>query len=60
MFFCGIHLFQISVERSYCDSADFYDNYNGFVLVARKVDGHIESVGDYRPQWITQLLLAAN
>lgn len=45
---------------SYCDSADFYDNYNGFVLVARKVDGHIESVGDYRPQWITQLLLAAN
>lgn len=44
---------------SYCDSADFYDNYNGFVLVARKADGHIEPVGDYRPQWITQLLSAA-
>lgn len=44
---------------SYCDSADFYDNYNGFVLVARKVDGRIEPIGDYRPQWITQLLSVA-
>ena len=43
----------------YCDSADFYDNYNGFVLVARKADGHIEPVGTYCPQWITQLLSAA-
>ena len=43
---------------SYCDSADFYDNYNGFVLVARKADGHIEPVGTYCPQWITQLLSA--
>ena len=40
----------------YCDNANFYDNYNGFVLVAQKANGRIESVGDYCPQWITKLL----
>lgn len=49
----------LTVILPYCDSANFYDNYNGFVLVARKVDGRIEPVGDYHPQWITQLLSAA-
>lgn len=46
----------LTVVLPYCDCADFYDNYNGFALIARKVDGHIESVGDYHPQWITKLL----
>lgn len=56
-----IHRFDdLAAILSYCDSVDFYDNYNGFVFVARKVDGRIEPVGDYHPQWITQLLSAAN
>mgnify|MGYP004625048831 FL=1 len=46
----------LTVILPYCDCADFYDNYNGFALIARKVDGHIESVGDYHPQWIIKLL----
>lgn len=46
----------LTVILPYCDCADFYDNYNGFVLVAQKDDGHIEPVGDYSPQWITKLL----
>lgn len=46
----------LTVVLPYCDCADFYDNYNGFALIARKVDGHIESVGDYHPQWIIKLL----
>ncbi len=46
----------LTVVLPYCDCADFYDNYNGFALIARKVDGHIESVGDYHPQWTTKLL----
>ena len=49
----------LTVILPYCDCADFYDNYNGFALIARKVDGHIELVGNYRPQWITQLLSVA-
>lgn len=46
----------LTVILPYCDCADFYDNYNGFVFVAQKDDGHIEPVGDYHPQWITKLL----
>ena len=46
----------LTVILPYCDCADFYDNYNGFVLVAQKDDGHIEPVGDYHPQWIIKLL----
>lgn len=49
----------LTVILPYCDYADFYDNYNGFALIARKVDGHIEPVGDYHPQWITKLLATA-
>mgnify|MGYP004477469011 FL=1 len=46
----------LTVILPYCDCADFYDNYNGFVLVAQKADGHIEPAANYRPQWITKLL----
>lgn len=49
----------LTLVLPYCDCADFYDNYNGFVLVAQKDDGHIEPVGDYHPQWIAQLLSIA-
>ncbi len=46
----------LTVVLPYCDCADFYDNYNGFALVARKIDRRIEPIGDYRPKWITKLL----
>ena len=46
----------LTVMLPYCDCADFYDNYNGFVLVAQKIDRRIEPIGDYHPQWITKLL----
>lgn len=46
----------LTVVLPYCDCADFYDNYNGFALVARKIDRRIEPIGDYRPKWITELL----
>lgn len=46
----------LTVILPYCDYADFYDNYNGFVLVAQKANGHIELVGNYPPQWIIKLL----
>ena len=55
-----VHRFDnLTAILSYCDCADFYDNYNGFVLVARKVAGRIEPVSDCRPKWITQLLSIA-
>ena len=47
----------LTVILPYCDCADFYDNHNGFVLVAQKANGRIETVGDYCPQWITNLLV---
>ena len=56
---CARRLNDLIAAFPYCDNADFYDNYNGFVLVAQKVNGRIEPVGDYHPQWITQLLSAA-
>lgn len=40
----------------YCDEAEFYDNDNGFVKVAEYRGGQIRPVGDYRPQWLCQLL----
>ena len=52
-----VHRFDdLTTILSYCDCADFYDNYNGFALVARKIDRRIEPIGDYRPKWITKLL----
>lgn len=40
----------------YCDTAQFYDNENGFQFVAEYRNGEILPVGDYRPEWLAELL----
>ena len=40
----------------YCDEAKFFDNNNGFVLVAEYRNGQLLPVGNYRPQWLCQLI----
>lgn len=40
----------------YCDEAEFFDNDNGFVKVAEYRNGEVRAVGDYRPQWLNELL----
>ena len=40
----------------YCDEAEFYDNDNGFVLVAEYRNGELRPVGNRRPQWLMELL----
>ena len=39
------------------DEAKFFDNDNGFVLVAEYRNGQILPVGTYRPAWLSQLLI---
>lgn len=39
----------------YCDIAEFYDNDNGFVLVAEYRNGELLLVGDHQPKWIMEL-----
>lgn len=41
----------------YCDEAKFFDNDNGFVLVAEYRNGQILPFGTYRPAWLSQLLI---
>ena len=40
----------------FCDEAEFYDNDNGFVLVAEYRNGELRTVGSRRPQWLAELL----
>ena len=40
----------------YCDEAEFYDNDNGFVLVAEYRNGELRPVGRRRPQWLMELM----
>lgn len=40
----------------YCDEAEFYDNDNGFVLVAEYQNGELRTIGSLRPQWLTELM----
>lgn len=40
----------------YCDTAQFYDNENGFQFVAEYRNGEILPVGDFRPEWLSELL----
>ena len=40
----------------YCDEAEFYDNDNGFVLVAEYRNGEIRPVGTLRPRWLLDLI----
>ena len=39
----------------YCDEAEFYDNDNGFVLVAEYRNGEIRRVGNIIPEWLNEL-----
>lgn len=39
----------------YCDEAEFYDNDNGFVLVAEYRNGELRPVGEDSPQWLKEL-----
>lgn len=39
----------------YCDEAEFYDNSNGFMLVAKYQNGELRTVGSHIPNWIMQL-----
>ena len=39
----------------YCDTAEFYDNDNGFVEVAEYRNGELLSIGSHRPGWLTEL-----
>ena len=39
----------------YCDEAEFYDNDNGFVLVAEYRNGELRTVGSLVPTWLKEL-----
>lgn len=39
----------------YCDTAEFYDNDNGFVLVAEYRNGELLLVSENPPLWIREL-----
>ena len=40
----------------YCDEAKFFDNNNGFVLVAEYRNGQLLPIGTYCPQWLCQMM----
>ena len=39
----------------YCDEAEFYDNGNGFILVAEYRNGELRTIGSRVPQWLEEL-----
>ena len=39
----------------YCDVAEFYDNDNGFVVVAEYRNGELRTVGSLVPRWLKEL-----
>ena len=39
----------------YCDEAEFYDNDNGFQLVAEYRNGELRTVGGLVPGWLKEL-----
>lgn len=45
----------VSKVLPYCDTAEFYDNDNGFVLVAEYRNGELLTVGEQRPAWVLEL-----
>lgn len=54
---CFSHRFSDVLKiLSYCDEAKFFDNDNGFALVAEYRNGQLLPVGTYRPTWLSQLL----
>ena len=45
----------VSKVLPYCDEAEFYDNDNGFVLVAEYRNGELRTVGNLIPGWLKEL-----
>lgn len=45
----------VSKVLPYCDEAEFYDNDNGFALVAEYRNGELRTVGKHQPQWLREL-----
>ncbi len=45
----------VSKVLPYCDEAEFYDNDNGFVLVAEYRNGELRTVGSFIPGWLKEL-----
>ena len=45
----------VSKVLPYCDSADFYDNYNGFQKVAEYRNGELLLLGETPPAWVREL-----
>ena len=39
----------------YCDEAEFYDNGNGFTMVAEYRNGELRTIGSRVPQWLEEL-----
>lgn len=39
----------------YCDEAEFYDNENGFILVAEYRNGELRTIGSRVPRWLEEL-----
>lgn len=39
----------------YCDEAEFYDNENGFTLVAEYRNGELRTIGSRVPRWLEEL-----
>ena len=40
----------------YCNEATFYDNDNGFVTVAKYKNGEMQTIGQYQPKWLSELM----
>ena len=40
----------------HCNEATFYDNDNGFVTVAKYKNGDLQTIGQYRPKWLSELI----
>ncbi|MGN1016295.1 MAG: zeta toxin family protein [Faecousia sp.] len=45
----------VSKVLPYCDEAEFYDNDNGFTLVAEYRNGELRTIGSRVPQWLEEL-----
>lgn len=54
------HRFQdVAAVLPYCDEARFFDNDNGFSLVAEYRNGELLTVGEHQPAWLKELLAVA-
>ena len=45
----------VAAVLPFCNEASFYDNDNGFVEVAKYINGEMRLIGNYHPSWILEL-----